>query len=96
MSELVPADEIEQIVGTQRHRTRHYARAVSDEQTVYVLHSRNCKDSGRDLRECFYSQALDNGIDEADWQDHEDKAVRVAVTRSQRLVPVVQGMRLNR
>lgn len=96
MSEIVPFDEIEKIVGTRRHRTRHFARAVSAEQTVYVLHSQTCKDSGIDLRDCWFSVALDRGIDEYDWSDVEDQAVRVTINRSGRLIPVVPGMKLAR
>lgn len=86
MSDLVPADQIEAIVGTIRHPTRHYARAVSAEQTVYILHSHECLASGRDLRECEYSLALDEGIDEFHWADYEDVAVIVTV-RDGELVP---------
>jgi hypothetical protein len=96
MSELVDPGEIERIVGIERHATRHYARAVSSEQVVYILHSQRCKDSDRDLRECLFSVALNNGIDERDWSDLEDQAVRVTITRAQRLVPVRPGMRLDR
>lgn len=88
MSNLVPAEQIEQAVGARRHAHQHLGRAVSAEQTVYVLHSQRCKDTGRDLRDCLFSQALDNGIDQDVWSGHEDKAVRVTITRSQRLVPV--------
>lgn len=94
MTEIVPAEDIERIVGIERHRTRHYARAVSAEQMVYVLHSQACLDRGRDLRECFFSLALDNGIDMDIWGEHQDKPVRVTITQSQRLVPVVPGLRL--
>ena len=38
MSDLVNPADIERIVGVQRHPKRHYARAVSAEQTVYILH----------------------------------------------------------
>lgn len=93
MSDLVPAEEIEQIVGTRRHRTRHFARAVSDEQRVYILHSARCKDSGRDLRECLFSVALDNGIRGGDWSGHEDQPIRVTIDAEQRLIPVVADMR---
>lgn len=60
MAELVDPAEIEQIVGFARHATRHYARVVSAEQVVYILHSQRCVSSGRDLRECPFSIALDN------------------------------------
>lgn len=87
MSEIVPADKIEKIVGIERHATRHYARAVSAEQVVYILHSQECKGAHADLRPCRFSIALDNGIDEYDWSDHEDRPVRVMVHHD-RLVPV--------
>lgn len=90
MSDLVPAEDIERIVGVARHPTEHYARAVSAEQRVYILHSQNCKNSGRDLRTCGFSVALDSGIEVAAWKGHEDNAVRVTITRSQRLVPVTR------
>lgn len=96
MSSTVPADEIEQIVGVERHPTRHYARAVSAEQVVYILHSHRCKNRGRDLRKCLFSRALDNGIDDADWHGVEDRPVRVTITRSQRLIPARPGMKVAR
>lgn len=78
MSALVPGDQIEAIVGVSRHDIDHYARAVSAEQTVYILHSRQCLDSGRDLRECPYSLALDNyGIDVDDWIEDEPVVVMI-------------------
>lgn len=95
MSEIVPAYLIEEIVGVARHRTRHYARAVSGEQTVYVLHSQDCLDSGRDLRLCMFSVALDKGIDLAVWGEHQDQPHRVTIGRSGRLIPNVPGMRVS-
>lgn len=79
MSDPVPADEIERIVGIIRHPTDHYANAVSDEQTVYILHSHECKDSGIDLRECAFSRAMDEGIPMDVWGDHQDRAVEVVI-----------------
>ena len=93
MSEQVPAEDIERLVGIQRHATRHYANAISAEQTVYVLHSHKCKALRADLRDCMYSRALDNGIDLAVWADWQDQPVRVSINSSQRLIPVVPGMR---
>lgn len=75
MTDLVPADQIEQIVGARRHPLAHLGRAVSSEQVVYILHSQQCLDSGIDLRSCGYSRALDRGIDLADWQHHQDQVV---------------------
>ena len=86
MTYLVPSDQIEQIVGVQRHQTRHYARAVSGEQMVYILHSEECRAMYDDLRDCPWSMALDRGIDECDWTDREDMPVLVRL-RDGRLIP---------
>lgn len=86
MSELVPADQIEAIVGITRQDSEHYARAVSSEQTVYILHSRDCLNSGIDLRDCPFSLALDNGIDLDVWQELQDRPVHVMVDHAE-LVP---------
>ena len=85
MTDLVPADQIEQIVGARRHPTHHLGRAVSGEQTVYILHSAACKDSGLDLRECPFSIALDRGILVGEWI--EDEAVSLVVERGS-LIPL--------
>lgn len=87
MSELVNPELIEQIVGARRHAHQHLGRAISGEQTVYILHSQQCKDSGVDLRECEWSLALDRGIDLRDWKGHEDRAVVLAIIHD-RLFPV--------
>ena len=72
MSQLVPSTDIERIVGAERSQHDHIGRAVSEEQTVYILHSRDCLDSGIDLRECPFSVALDEyGV----WEGREDEAV---------------------
>lgn len=94
MTAIVPPDRIEEIVGTQRHSTRHYARAVGAEQTVYILHSETCRDTTPDLRTCRFSLALDRGIDVEVWAESQDQAVRVTITRSGRLIPVRPGMKL--
>lgn len=76
MSGLVPAEQIEGIVGVPRHPERHYGRAVSADRRVYILHSQDCLDSGIDLRDCPYSLALDLGIDaEQAWRDRQDVPV---------------------
>lgn len=87
MTDLVPTDQIEQIVGARRHSHQHLGRADSAGQTVYVLHSWKCKDSGIDLRDCEWSLALDRGIDPDDWKGYEDRAVVLAF-RKARLFPV--------
>ncbi|TGB37898.1 hypothetical protein [Mycolicibacterium peregrinum] len=87
MSDLVPADEIERIVGVDRHRKAHFGRAVSAEQTVYILHSRECRDSGIDLRECRFSVALDRGIKPEAWSAHQDVPVALGVWHG-RLIPL--------
>lgn len=87
MSELVPARRIEKIVGAPRHATDHFGRAVSAEQTVYILHSHACIDTGIDLRKCQFSRALDRGIDVEAWT--EDVPLRLAVV-ADRLVPATE------
>ena len=84
MTDKVPGDEIEGVVGRTRHPTNHYARAVSTEQTVYILHSRECLAMHADLRECPWSLALDRGIDISEWVEDVPLTVRV---RDGRLVP---------
>lgn len=58
MTDLVPADQIEAIIGASRHQSAHLGRRVSTEGVAYILHSHECRDSGIDLRECEYSLAL--------------------------------------
>jgi len=67
MSKQVAPWRIERIVGVERHPTEHFGRAVSAEETVYILHSHECRDSTPDLRDCPFSLALDKGIDVAEW-----------------------------
>lgn len=88
MSNLVPASEIERIVGASRHQTRHYGRVVSTEEIVYVLHSHECKDSGIDLRECDFSLALDEGIDMEIWDRFQDMSVDLAILTTGKLAPL--------
>lgn len=88
MSKLVPATEIEQIVGESRHATMHIGRAVSEEETVYILHSQECKDSGIDLRACPLSLAMDRGIESESWAGFEDRPVALGIIHD-RLVPLV-------
>ena len=91
MTRLVSPDRIESLVGRVRHATSHYARAVPIDDVVYVLHSWACVDAhrtlGRDLTQCSFSRALDQGIDSAAWEGHELRPERVAIRRG-RLVPV--------
>jgi hypothetical protein len=88
MSNLVPTEDIERIVGATRHQHLHYGRAVSAEQTVYVLHSHECRDSGIDLRDCPFSLALDRGIRTATWNGWEDTPVELLIAGSGRLMPL--------
>lgn len=79
MTELVPPEDIEKLVGAKRHPTEHIARAVSAEQTVYILHSQQCLDSTPDLTKCAFSYALDLGIDKEDWTEDVPLVVAVVV-----------------
>ena len=66
----------------------HIGRAVTAEQTVYILHSERCRARTKDLRECAFSIALDGGITEADWGGREDIPVVLGVTLDGDLIPV--------
>lgn len=88
MTKIVPAEQIEQIVGCPRHPRLHLARAVSDEQTVYILHSQLCLGIHQDLRNCLFSRALDRGIELEVWAGYQDRPVGVWVDGSCKLVPL--------
>lgn len=84
MTKIVPSHEIERIVGRRRSVTDHYARAVSAEQTVYILHPHECLAMHADLRDCPWSLAMYRGIDRSEWVEDAPLTVHV---RYGRLVP---------
>lgn len=87
MSERVPADQIEEIVGVERHPTEHRARCDTEAQMVYVLHSHACVQTGVDLRLCRFSRALNRTIDDR-WRGWEDRPVVVSIDpETHRLIP---------
>lgn len=77
MSNLVPREDIERIVGASRDQSWHIAKAVRAEQTVYILHPHTCLALHDDLRDCPCSQALDWGIDPDEWVEDVPLYVRV-------------------
>jgi len=85
VSAIVPTDEIEGIVGAERHEWAHIGRAVSEEQRVYILHSKDCINEGVDLRRCEYSEALDAGIVLSEWEHWEDQPVWLCISDDGRL-----------
>ena len=93
MTDLVPPDRIERLVGVPRDPRKHYGRAVSAEETVYILHSGECRVTTRDLRTCRFSVALDQGIDQHDWWDVMDLPVLLG-TLDGRLVPLTVATEL--
>lgn len=96
MSNLVDPDRIEKIVGMPRHPTEHYARAITAEQEVYILHSEQCRSTTPDLRDCPFSRALDRGIVHhvpwSGWRRVQDRPVRVEVFKGW-LVPDLLDVR---
>jgi hypothetical protein len=80
VTDLVPTEEIEQLVGAQRLPMAHVGRAVSAEETVYILHSQRCKDAAGDLRTCPFSIALDRGINLTRWRGFMDRPVVLGVS----------------
>ena len=81
MTDLVPEDEIEGIVGVFRHDAHHFGRADSARETVFILHSEQCRASTPDLRDCPFSVALDRGIRHpipwSWWSAVQDRPVRL-------------------
>lgn len=86
MTDLVPGTDIENHVGRERHPIAHYGRINTAEGRFYILHSRECLDSGGDLRQCVFSLALDKGTRGFEhW--HENKPIQLAINSSGRLIP---------
>lgn len=76
MTERVPAWEVEGIVGAKRHETLHLGRMDTYTGKVYILHPQWCLEKlGDDLRRCWYSQALDHGINPEEWKGYENQPV---------------------
>lgn len=77
MTQPVDPTQIEDLVGAKRHPTKHQARADTVKQTVYILHSQECLDTGVPLTQCRYSLALDRGAEPWAWEGYEDRPVFV-------------------
>lgn len=58
---VVPATEVEHIVGQQRWHFEHIG--IVSGGTVTILHSHQCRRTLEDLRECEFSRALARGVD---------------------------------
>jgi hypothetical protein len=48
-------------------RDLHYGTVTPSENRIYLIHSEQCHVHYDELRECPYSVALTNGIDEESW-----------------------------
>ena len=92
VTNIVPANQIEEIVGRKRHRRAHFGRAVRDGMMLYILHSQNCLEDTPDLRDCPFSLAADRGISLDAWKDSMDKPVHLMI-RHGKLRPVLIGLR---
>lgn len=87
MSARVDPGEIEMIVGARRHSIKHLGRLVTADHTTYILHSEHCKSRYEDLRECVFSLAMDEGIDEADFEGYMDRPIVMGVDSDGVLLP---------
>jgi len=85
MTDLVPQEKIEDIVGASRDSVLHLGRAVSAEEIVYILHSHLCLKANADLRDCIFSKALDAGIDLEKWEPFLDETVVLQWSESELL-----------
>lgn len=94
--DLVPAQDIEGIVGVPRGR-HHVVRRVFTEQRIYILHSIECAAEQPDLRDCSYSTSLDNyglidaGVDGEFYEWPEDVPIAVSLDENGFLRPIEQG-----
>lgn len=75
MTEKIPAWEVEGVVGAKRHPTLHLGRMDTYKGKVYVLHSQECLEKTEDLRDCWFSHALDKGVKPTEWRGYENQPV---------------------
>lgn len=87
MANLVPADQIEALVSARRHSVKHLGRHDTATDTIYILHSEQCRAQTDDLRDCAFSIALDDGVDEDDWDAYHDRPIALAVDSEGFLCP---------
>lgn len=87
MTELIDPTEVERLVNARRHPTEHIGLANSHDGKTYLLHSKQCLDSGIDLRTCEFAYAQDAGIDMAVWEDRQDHPYILRIVEGQ-LVPL--------
>ena len=81
MTTRVSDDKIEALVGAYREESRHIARISTREGAIYILHPNNCKRRSIDLRLCSYSESIDKGLDEAEWEGNWDKPMYVKLIK---------------
>ena len=89
MSNKVDPNQIEEIVGTKRNRKAHIGKFVSEEDKVYIMHSRECVVAHEDLRQCKFSLAMDTGLPEKAWNKYADKTVLLGIMKDF-LVPLIE------
>lgn len=85
MPEIVPAEDIERIVGVERQQSLHIGRVVIADDTFYILHSKVCLEARDSLLDCPYTHALTN-VNPGDWEGYTDKPVVLRI-REGRLCP---------
>lgn len=74
-------NDIEAIVGIQRHSTVHYGRAVSATDQFYILHSRRCLRDFPDSMDCPFSFSMLHGINRKEWAKWQDMALPIGIRR---------------
>ena len=62
MTDIVPSEDIERLVGVKRRADAHCGRVLFDQGRFVILHSQGCLNATADLTECAYSVALDVAI----------------------------------
>lgn len=93
MTDIVPREEIERLVGAKRHPTVHIGRADTALGKVFILHPESCLRRHLDLRKCPYSLALDNGFDvkKHGWYTALDEPVILWVDKRE-LIPLRRSL----
>jgi len=70
MAEKMTPEDVDRVFssrGVNRHTNVHVAIALSEDQTVYVLHSKKCLERTGGRFDCEFTDALQWGIEVDDW-----------------------------
>ena len=81
MVNIIPPDEIEELVGSARLFDKHVGRVITAERRFVLMHSEQCLQEYDDLRDCPYSQSMQSNFYSGRWESHRDEAMLVELDR---------------